>query len=298
MGARFTFFDFGGPNSELRTDLTLGLTNSIGSEYYRRLGFSRWFVAPHGFYSQRQEDVYQDKTRTSVLKVREGGAGADFGYAASRFQELRLGYQYTHYDPSHSTGAPIPGLSQAAAGLQSVRFRWTYDGQDSNIIPRHGIHSTLDARWNFGVPSAITQFGVLSERLSAAKSFGPRYTLVSELGGGTIFGPTAYLPPFSLGGPGNLAALGRGQLRGDRYYYGGLQGLRAFSTDRSSFMNRVYLDLGAEVGKAFFDLDYGKPMYDGVLGVVAESPIGIVFVGASYGSSGNHRFFFRIGRLF
>ena len=101
-----------------------------------------------------------------------------------------------------------------------------------------------------------------------------------------------------MGGPGNLSALARGQLRGERYYYGTVQGLRAFSADRSSFMNRVFLDLGFEMGKAFSDLDLGKPMYDGLFGVVAESPIGIVFIGVSYGSDNNHKFFFRIGRLF
>ena len=298
MGARLTYFNLGAPNSELRTDVTVGLTNSIGTEYYRRLGFSRWFVAPQGYYSRRQEDVYTADRVTSTLRVREFGIGSDFGLAVSRYQELRVGYQYAHLDPTLSTGEYIPGLSEAAAGFQVARFRWAYDGQDSNIVPRHGIRSTLDARWNFGTPSAITQFGVLEERLTAASSFGPRYSMVTGLAGGTIVGPRSYLPPFALGGPGNLSALGRGQLRGDRYYLGNVQGLRAFSTDRSSFMHRVYFDLGVEMGNAFSDSDLGKPLYDGLFGVVGESPIGIIFIGGSYGSDSNHKFFFRIGRLF
>jgi hypothetical protein len=182
--------------------------------------------------------------------------------------------------------------------LQSIRFRWAYDGQDSAIIPRRGIRSTMDARWVFGTPSGVPQFGILEERFVAPKSFGPQYTLVFGLNGGTILGPKAYIPPFALGGPGNLSALGRGQLRGEHYYYGGMHGLRAFSADRSSFLNKVHLNLGFEMGQAFSDIDQGKPMYDGLLGVVGESPVGIVFAGGSYGSSGNHKFFFCIGRLF
>jgi len=77
-----------------------------------------------------------------------------------------------------------------------------------------------------------------------------------------------------------------------------LHGLRAFSIDKSSFLNKVHLDLGVEMGKAFSDIEQGMPSYDGLLGVVSESPIGIVFVGTSYGTSGNQKFFFRIGRLF
>jgi NTE family protein len=281
MGARFTFLDFGGPNSELRTDLAFGVVNMGGAEYYRRLGTTRWFVASRGYYSRRQEDVYTDSARTSILKVLEGGAGSDFGYSASRFQELRLGYHYTHIDPSVSSGVYIPGLSESAGALHAVRFRWAYDGQDNPVIPRHGIRSTMEARWNFATPSGVPDFGTIEERFVAPKAFGPQYTLVAALGGGTILGPKAYLLPFSLGGPGNLSALGRGQLRGARYYYGGMHGLRAFSADRSSFLNKVHLDLAVEMGKAFSDIDQGKPGYDGLLGVVAESPLGIVFVGVS-----------------
>jgi NTE family protein len=298
VGARLTFLDFGGPNSEWRSDITIGLDNSVSSEYYRRFGLTRWFVAPRGFFSRRQEDVYSDKTRTSILKVQEGGGGADLGYAVSRFQELRLGYQYDYVSPSVSSGVLIPWLSAAAAGLQSVRFRWAYDGQDSGIIPRHGIRSTLDARWVFGTPTGVPQFGTIEQQFLIPKSFGPRYTIVSALNGGTVVGPKAYLPPFTLGGAGDLSALARQQLRGEHYYYGGMQGLRAFSADRTSFLNKINLDLGFEMGQAFSSTDSGKPIYDGLLGVVGESPVGIVFVGWSCGSSGNHKFFFRIGRLF
>ncbi len=298
FGARLTFLDFGAPNAELRTDATVGLTNSIAAEYYRLLGPSRWFVAPRIFYSQRQEDVYTDSTRTSILKVLEGGAGADFGYAASRFQELRFGYQYNNTDPTVSSGVAIPWLPSLSGGLQSARFRWAIDHQDSGVIAHKGIRSTMDARWTFGVPGAAPQYGVLEERLNLPKSFGPRYTLVSALAGGTTLGPKAYLPPFWLGGPGGLSAFGRGQFRGEHYYYGGMHGLRAFSADRNSFLNKVHFDLAVEMGKAFSNIDQGKPVYDGLAAVVCETPVGIVFIGYSYGTSGNSKFFFRIGRLF
>jgi hypothetical protein len=150
----------------------------------------------------------------------------------------------------------------------------------------------------FGTPAGVPHFGTIEQQFLVPKSFGPQYTIVSALNGGTIVGPQAYLPPFTLGGPGNLSAVARGQLRGEHYYYGGVQGLRAFSADRSSFLNKIYLDLGFELGQAFSSTDQGMPLYDGLLGVVGESPVGIVFVGWSYGSSGNHKFFFRIGRLF
>jgi NTE family protein len=298
MGARFTFFNFGGPNSELRTDLTVGQNTSVGVEYYYRLGLSRWFVAPRGYYSHREEDVYTGDTATSVLRVHEFDLGTDLGYAVSRFQELRLGYQYVHEDPVLSVGVYIPVLSEPPAGVHGARFLWSYDSQDSNIVPRHGIYSNMSANWNFGTPSGLSQFGVIQERVDVATPLGSRYSLIYTLGGGTVLGPKAYLPPFTMGGPDNLSSLGLGQLRGDRYFYGGIDALRAFSVDRSSYLNKVYLAIGAEAGKAFYGSNVGSPIYDGVLGVVAESPMGIIFLGGSYGSADSHRIFFRIGRLF
>ena len=298
FGARLTYFDFWRPGSELRADLTIGLNNSIGSEYYYRMGSSRWFVAPRGYYSRRQEDVYTGKDVTSILRVREANAGSDLGLAVSRFQELRVGYEYSYIKPSISSGVFIPGLSQAAGNMQTTRLRWAYDGQDSNTVPRHGFRSTMEARWNFTAPSGTPQYGTAEGRLSWANSFGPQYSIVSGMNGGTIVGPGAYLPPFTLGGPGNLSAIGRGQMRGERYYHGSVQALRAFSPERGNFLNNVYLDAGFEAGRAFSDAAFIKPVYDGLAGVVVASPVGVIFVGGSYGSSGNHRFFFRIGRAF
>ena len=298
IGARLTFMDFGAPNSELRADVTLGRTSLIGAEYYRRLAGTRWFVAPRTSYSRRIEDVYDNRTITSQLKVKDLGFGTDVGYAVSRFQEVRAGYVLDYTHPSVSSGVAIPGLSEKAATLNAVRLRWAYDNQDSPIIPHHGIHSVMDLRWTFSNTAGLAQFGVFEEQLTAAKSFGPRYTVVVPLAGGTIVGPRSYILPFALGGPGAMSAFGYGQLRGDRYYYSAVHGLRAFSTDRSSFMSRVYIDLGGELGKAFTDIDFGQPAYDGLLGVVAETPVGIVMFGGSYGTSGNRKIFFRIGRLF
>jgi NTE family protein len=297
-GGRLTFEGIGSPGAELRTEFTLGLNNSIFGEYYRPLKLSRWFVAPYAYYSHRQEDVYTGDQVTNTLRVKESHLGFDFGRSISRFQEVRVGYLYDYINPTISAGAYVPSLSQKVGDLHVLRTRWVYDSEDSNLIPRHGVLSTLNGKWNFGTPSGEPTFGVVEEQLEFAKSFSPRYVAITTLNGGTIIGPRAYLPPFELGGPGNLSAFAREELRGNRYYLGSVQGLRAFSEEPTSFMHNVFLDVGFEAGNAFNDLSAGKPQYDGLFGIVGASPVGIFFVGGSYGTSSEHKFFFRIGRLF
>ena len=226
FGGRLTFLNTGFENSEWRTDFTVGLNNSIGSEYYLRLNGGKWFLAPRAFYSQRHEDLYEQRQRVNEIKVRDAGFGGDAGYAAGRFAEFRMGYVYDYINGKVTTGAALKGLS--GVGFHAIRVRYVHDGQDSNVIARHGLRSMSDARWNFST-GGISQYGVLENASSVSKSYGPRYVLVSNLAGGTVVGLASVFPPFQVGGPSSLTAFGRGQLRGDHYYSGSVLGLRAFS---------------------------------------------------------------------
>jgi NTE family protein len=295
IGARLTFMDFGCPSCEWRSDASVGLTNMIGSEYYWRIKGSRWFLAPHASVANSLQDYYNGNNRVAQFNVGDGILGADAGYAASRSLELRLGFQSDFERISVTTGVPLGNFDHA---LQTIRAQVAYDGQDSAVIPRHGLHATTDLRWNFGTGSGFHEFGSFRQTFVVPKSFGERYLVIGDLGGGSVIGPRFDIPQFSLGGPFQMTALGTWQLRGDVYYLASVQALRAFSTERGSFFNRTYADVGYEMGRAFERDGDGSPYYDGFLGVVSETPIGVVAFGYSLGTAGNHRFFFRVGKLF
>ena len=110
--------------------------------------------------------------------------------------------------------------------------------------------------------------------------------------------PSPALPPFSLGGPFRMSAFGVGQLRGDRYYYGGVTAFRAFSADPTSGLNRTYLTVGLETANAFRDVSEQTPFYDGFFGITAETRIGAFVAGGALGNKGNHKFFFGLGKIF
>ena len=295
IGARLTFMDFGCPSCEWRSDAAVGLTNLIGSEYYWRMKGSRWFLAPHASVGRNTQDYYSGNDRIAQFSVGDAILGADLGYAANRSLEFRLGYQadFEHIDAT--AGVPLGNFDHA---LQTFRVQVAYDGQDSSVIPRHGLHATTDLRWNFGVGSGTSEFGSFRQTFVVPKSFGDRYLVIGGLGGGSVIGPQFDIPQFSLGGPFQMTALGAWQLRGDVYYLGSVQALRAFSIERGSFLSRTYADVGYEMGRAFEKDGDGRPYYDGFAGVVSETPIGVMAFGYSLGSSGNHRFFFRLGKLF
>lgn len=162
---------------------------------------------------------------------------------------------------------------------------------------RHGLRSVSDARWNFSA-GGLSPCGVLENASSVSKSCGPRYVLVSKIAGGNIVGSASVFSPFSVGGPTSLTAFGGAQLRGGHYFSASVLGLRTFSAQPGSFSNKAFLLLGYEMGKAFNKIDQSRPVHHGVVGAVAETPIGVVFLGYSIGTEGNRKFAFRVGRFF
>ncbi len=298
FGGRLTFINIGSYASEWRTDFSVGLNNAIATEFYRRIRGTKWFFAPRLSLSQRRADIYTDNIRAAEFKLRSRSVGADFGYAYSRFSEIRVGYVTDHTAGSVATGVVSPKFNLGAANFQTMRVAYAYDHQDSPVIAHRGVRATTEARWNFHSRGDFPQYGTVDQQISYAKFFNDRYGLLTNLFGGATIGPRSYFPQFLLGGPDQMAAYGRGQLRGDFYYLGGFHGLRALSTDRSKMSSKFYFNLGYEMGQAFTLLQDGRPAHDGVAGVIGETPIGIVFAGFSIGTEGNRKFFFRIGRSF
>lgn len=297
FGARLTFLNAGVPGAEWRTDFTLGLNNSVTSEYYWLLG-GRFFVAPRAFASKRREDLYVGNDRLFDLSVRDIGAGADIGIGGGQFSEIRFGYVFDNFKLRVTTGIPIEGFENQHVDIHAMRLRWSWDSQDSSVIPRRGIRSVAEARWNSWRSGDPSRYGTIEERFSMPKSFGKQYILIGSAAAGAVLGPEAPIPPFSLGGPGRMNAFGIGQLRGDRYYYGSLAGFRAFSADPTSSLNRTYLTAGFETGSAFRDASNHINRYDGFLGVASETPVGALLFGGAWGSQSNKRFFFSLGRIF
>ena len=82
-----------GFRSEWRTDFEFGQTYGIASDLYRPIHpLGKWFVDPFVNASQYTFLVYKESDPQADYRVDRVFAGADIGYAASRFSEVRAGY--------------------------------------------------------------------------------------------------------------------------------------------------------------------------------------------------------------
>jgi NTE family protein len=296
VGGRLTFLDFKGPFSEWRTDFGIGTLNQISTEYYWRIKGSRYFLAPRLFYEDSVFNVYSQGMKYLSIDYQQPGFGADFGYAAGRSNELRLGYQLGRLNLSQSTG---PLISPNVTGnLSFVRVKWEHEGTNLAGVPTEGLRAVTQGSYTFASPVAKRGYPQLEGLYTWAHPLKPRYTFLTTVSGGVSGNDQIPVPPFSLGGAFRLSALGRNQLYGSRYYYGNLTLLRSLTSPEAVSFVKLYLGGMYEVGNAFMRHKSANPYQDGTVGVLGDTLIGVFFFGVSYGEGGQFKILFRMGRLF
>ncbi|MBI3483829.1 MAG: patatin-like phospholipase family protein [Acidobacteria bacterium] len=296
VAARLTFFDFGGPHSEWRTDFSFGNRNRLVSEYYWRIGGGPVFLAPRGFVDYSRINLYSGDFRIAQYAQNKLGTGLDAGVSFGRWGEVRAGYELNHLDAHVSTGsAALPSIEGI---YHSFRAQWAVDRLQQAIIPRHGFFWRAGTQWIFDGPQVTQPYPVIESQITIAVPLSNRSHVITALSGGTTAGKNVVLAPFTMGGPVRLSALGQDQLRGTNSYYGGFFFMRSLSGRPATLLNRTYWSLGYELGSAFRDVNQGSPFHDGIFGVASETPLGGFFVGGSVGQNGEHKLFFRLGRLF
>jgi hypothetical protein len=144
---------------------------------------------------------------------------------------------------------------------------------DSNLVPRHGIRAASEAQWVLNSPRSGAGFLVLDAQISAAHTFNRQWSMVSSVAGGTKPDRADRIPTFTLGGLTKVSSLGRNQLYGNNYYYGGTTVLRSLS-QHPSLLGRFYAALLGEMGRAFMENQSKTPYFSGSIGVVGETPLG------------------------
>ena len=296
-GFRLTNFDVWGYGTELRTDVIFGSNNLFAVEYFRPLGEAGFFVAPRVFYSSSRVDLYQGSNREAEYLARQGGAAIDLGYVFNRRTQLRAGYQISRLDARVDIGSSLLPDVKGQVSVASTQFG--YDGQDSAVVPTRGVRIDSSLRWYLRAPGAQRGFPQAELGASFFTKADGQNLLFGFGGGGTTFdreaGPAQQ---FTLGGPFRLGAIGRGELRGDHFAYGGAGYLYRLRELQSVFVSSAYVGVWYEGGSAFSRKSDARYFYDGAGALIFDTPLGPLAFGGAWGVGGRGKMFFSFGRLF
>ena len=303
LAARYLAFDKLGSGSELRVDGAVGADPSIAAALYRPIYGSAWFVHGLAGANVKTFTAIQDGIAIGQYRERRLALGANLGVNLSRQSVLSGGLRVVHRDDEVRAGDPgLPALSGAEAGLQ---IQWVLDEQDSPVLPSRGTRALAVLSHTFTAPKipdfARTNEGLTQAELSVSSfhSLSPRNRVFAVLSGGTSFGdhplPTEQ---FTLGYPYVLDAFNVGERRGDHYAVLTLGGARQIARLPDFLGGPVFGSIWLENGTAF-DSHVNADLNTHVgFGIVLDTLVGPVLVGASAGLDGGWRTLFGIGRIF
>jgi NTE family protein len=306
LAARFLAFDVLGSGSELRLDGAVGVQPRIGAELYRPIGRSPLFVAATALANDTTLNFISDDTIVAKYGEVRAGGGLGVGVNLGRYDEVRLTFIGGQLEASVEAGNP--GLPDVSGTETRGQLRWLHDGQDSPVVPAGGVRSEATLDYIFDSPEVpdVIELNRTNDDLiqteftsSAFWSLGRANRLFLVAGAGTSFErdplPTEQ---FELGRPFFLGAHDVGQLRGDHYGLLTAGYMRAIGRLPDFIGGSIFVGAWLENGTVFSDVDDAGLETDASIGTIADTLIGPIMLGASFGFEGGWRYYVGIGRLY
>jgi NTE family protein len=288
-------------------DLGLGTHQIAAAELYRPIRRdSGFFVAPRGYFERNGLNVFSNGDYVAEYRVKQSGGAVDFGYTTNERVEVRLGYELADVRARRYIGDPV--LPEVTGTQGSSRLQVIFDGQDSPIVPSRGFYSrstlthfdrTADVTSAPGTtppenPDHFTQGEAIGTWFNRVRG---QDRIFAAYGAGTSFGENPLYNVFRLGGPLRLGAFRSDEIFGANYVLGDLGYLKRIGRLPDVLGGNVFLGSWLETGSAWDEWKSSDWHNNISAGLVAESLMGPIFAGASFGKS-DWRFFVAIGPLF
>jgi NTE family protein len=298
LGGRLTLLDVAGYRSEWRTDVQFGNTYGVASELYKPFtAASKWFFAPYADASNSSFKIYTKSNPRANYRLDRANIGGDFGYGFNRFSEFRVGYEVGYLNADLRLGTP--SFSSVSGRVGALRARFFLDHTDDPVIPRRGTLLESTFRWVDTSPGATEAFPAMQLDAEYFQPITHPASLFVTAEGGSTFGIRhTGIPQFFLGAPNRLSSYGTNELQGNQYYLFRAGYLRDLFTLPPFVGRKVYAVGAYEFGKMYGATNSSKFPNDFSAGVIAETALGPVLLGASVGDNGHRKWFFQLGRVF
>jgi NTE family protein len=303
LAARYLTFDKLGSGSELRLDGAVGADPNVAAALYNPIGGSRLFVRSLAGARMQTFGIVHDGSIVAEYREQRLGAGAQFGVNLARTSEVAGGFGATYLNDHVRAGDP--GLPELAGNEVSGDLHWVLDTQDSPVLPSRGTRAVAHLNHIFDAPEipdfprtnkGLTQFELYA---STFHSLSARNRVFAVFAGGTSFdGHPLPTDQFTLGYPYLLDAFGVGERRGDHYAVLTLGAARRLTRLPDFIGGPVFANLWFQNGAAFNSNQNADINSQLGLGIVADTLVGPVLIGTSFGFDGAFRLLFGVGRIF
>jgi NTE family protein len=289
--------DVGGYGSGFRAKFDIGYLTQFEAEYYwKPQPLGPFFLAPRANITRQPYYIYQNNYRLSERQSQFTGGGGDVGWTDGKFQELRLGWADENVQWNTTTGSD--GLPNYNANSQTARARYVFDDQDRALVPSHGIRTVFTYGELYDTPGSPDSQRFTGQ-FEIAQTLSKKNLFLANAEGGAFFNHDVAQPfRFTLGGPLRLAASSIDQYRGTEYFLVTPGYLRRLATLPAPLGQSIYVGGTYEFGQMRAPDESTINRQDFYIGIVAETPFGVITLAPAIGDHGEHKFVFTLGKFF
>jgi NTE family protein len=295
---RFVDQNFGSYGSELRSDVRIGYLTQAGTEYYRPLGASRFFIQPSVQILREPVYLWEDQKRVSERFLQHAGGGFDLGLAVSQNLQASLEYRASTIRWKLVSGADSSPTPQLSGRVESAAAHFVYTTRTAAIASPHGTQIDFTVGHLFDTSaSADAPFAKLNARRSFTFARNNLISLSTEVN--TYFRNTVADPlRFALGGPLRLYASSVDEYRGTDTELARAIYLRRIASLPTGIGQGIYLTGGYEQGNVWSPEHPAIFRQDAFGGVLLSTPVGAITFGGAIGDASHRKVFFTFGKLF
>ena len=296
--SRLTMTRLDALGAEWRSDVEIGETRRISSEFYQPLDFSgSFFVAPSVDYANGIIPVFEGDDHIADYQTRALSGSLALGAQLGRYGEARIGLIRGRVRGRPRVGDP--GLPVLVVPTAAYAARFVADRLDDANFPHHGRGAGLEvylARRRLGSDAS---YDWVAGSIVQIFSRGRNHFFMGFDGGSNLGSPIPFYDEFGLGGLFSLSGFKQGQLRGQ------LLGVtRAGYYRRSGRLSGmigqgIYLGGWLEAGNVWAtsrDVDLRDLRYAATLAVGVDSFFGPLFLAYGHADGGHDAFYLSIGR--
>jgi NTE family protein len=288
--------NLGGFGSEARATAELGYRTSLTLEYYRSLAPSGYFIEPHAGVLRQPVYIWANQKRIAERFQQNLTTSLEVGRTFSN--SLQLSAEWRALDTRWGLRTGSGGGPYVTGTAQTGLFHVNIDRATSGSISPKGFRLAASG-------------GALYHAVGSANAPVVMLSFIHTIpyGDNNIFGVggevNSYLRAnvaepfrFTLGGPMRLSSASIDEFRGTDMYLAHAGYMRRIAALPTGLGQGLYGLVGYEAGQVWSPEQRTFLRQDGTVGLVGNTPLGLVTFGASIGDAGHRKVFFTIGRWF
>jgi NTE family protein len=288
--------NFGGFGSEFRTTGRIGYMSSLSAEYYRLLTPNGYFLEPRTGVLRAPVYIWANQKRVAERFQQNIDAGIEAGRTFSNELQVSAEWreQLTRWRLTTGSGGG-PYLSGTA---QTALLHIDIDKAAAGTVSPDGFRFSASVGALYQAAQSANA-PIVQLSFSRTHPWGREniFGISGEVN--TYFRANVAEPyRFTLGGPMRLSASSFDEYRGTDTYLARMGYMHRIAALPTGLGHGLYAVLGYEAGEVWSPESHSFVRQDGSAGFLANTPLGLITLGASAGDAGHRKVFVTLGRWF